>query len=146
MYREEYRVDIFETSRANPLITCLIIEEYIADPVWTNLSLGCSRKSGFFSKCFGGHMRVSPILGPPVPLFLVSGDVSAGLWNQSGMPYSTLLETNVMYIHSPRSTFGATSTDLCDGQLATSLVAHILLPAEARLPGLETMTWVLASE
>ena len=41
-------------------------------------------------------------------------------------------------VHSQRSTCGATPADLFDSLLATSTNSYIPLPAEMRLPGLET--------
>ena len=51
-----------------------------------------------------------PFLGPLVPLFWISGDVSSGFQSQSGLLYSHCGgERNV---HSPRSTSGATLVNL----------------------------------
>ena len=53
---------------------------------------------------------MSLFLGPLVPLFWISGDVSAGFQSQSGLPYSHCGgECNV---RSPRSTSGATLANL----------------------------------
>ena len=55
-----------------------------------------------------------PFLGPLVPLFWISGDVSSGFQSQSGLPYShSGGERNV---RSPRSTSGATLADLSCSQ------------------------------
>ena len=48
----------------------------------------------FFFKVFGGH--TCPFLGPLVPLFWISGDVSSGFQSQSG--FAIFAEANVMYI------------------------------------------------
>ena len=40
----------------------------------------------FFFIVFGGH--TCPFLGPLVPLFWISGDISSGFQSQSGLPYS----------------------------------------------------------
>ena len=50
----------------------------------------------FFLKVFGGHMS---FLGPLVPLFWISGDVSSGVQSQSGFCLiHFFVEVNVMYI------------------------------------------------
>ena len=65
----------------------------------------------FFFKVFGGHM--SFFLGPLVPLFWISGDVSSGFQSQSGFCLIRYFfcggECNV---HSPRFTSGATLANL----------------------------------
>ena len=49
----------------------------------------------FLKKVFGGHMS---FLGPLVPLFWISGDVSSGFQSQSGFCLIHIAEANVMYI------------------------------------------------
>ena len=75
-----------------------------------------------------------PFLGPLVPLFWISGDVSSGFQSQSGLPYSHCGgERNV---RSLRSTSGATLADL----LVAGCTQPVLSPhtvAEVRLPGFE---------
>ena len=64
--------------------------------------------SFFFLKKFLAD--TCPFLGPLLPLFWISGDVSSGFQSQSGLPYSHCRgERNV---RSPRSTSGATLADL----------------------------------
>ena len=87
----------------------------------------------FFFKVFGGH--TCPILGPLVPLFWISGDVSSGFQSQSGLPYSHCGgECNV---RSLRSTSGATLADLFAAGVQPVLSPHTV--AEVRLPGFELM-------
>ena len=50
----------------------------------------------YFSKVFGRH--TCPFLGPLVPLFWISGDVSSGFQSQSGFCLIRIVEANVMYI------------------------------------------------
>ena len=47
-------------------------------------------------KKIGGH--TCPFLGPLVPLFWISGDVSSGVPSQSGFCLIRIVEANVMYI------------------------------------------------
>ena len=54
------------------------------------------------------HSFTCPILGPLVPLFWISGDVFSGFQSQSSFCLISIPEANVMYIHSPRFTSGAT--------------------------------------
>ena len=49
-----------------------------------------------------------PILGPLVPLFWISGDVSSGFQSQCGFCHICIVEANMMYIHSIISTYGTT--------------------------------------
>ena len=39
-----------------------------------------------------------PFVGPLIPLFRTSGDVSSGFQRQSGQPYSRLVEAYVIYV------------------------------------------------
>ena len=71
-----------------------------------------------------------PFLGPLVPLFGISGDVSSGFQSQSGLPYLHFAgERNV---HSLRSTSGATLADLLAAGAQPVLSPHTV--AEVRLP------------
>ena len=72
-----------------------------------------------------------PFLGPLVPLFWISGDVSSGFQSQSGLPYSHRRRK----IHCPRSTSGATLADLLAASVQPVLSPHT--SAEVRLPGFE---------
>ena len=73
------------------------------------------------------------ILGPLVPLFWISGDVSSGFQSQSGLPYSHYGgERNVC---SPRSTSGAKLANLLMASAQPVLSPHTV--AEVRLPGFE---------
>ena len=61
-----------------------------------------------------------PILGPLVPLFWISGDVSSGFQSQSGLPYSHCGGKH--NVCSLRSTSGATHADLLAAGFAASPV------------------------
>ena len=74
-------------------------------------------------------------LGPLVPLFWISGDISSGFQSQSGLPYSHCGDKH--NVHSLRSTFGATLADLLGAGAQPVLSPHTV--AEVRLPGLELM-------
>ena len=52
----------------------------------------------FFNKVFLSDTFTCPILGPLVPLFWISGDVSSGFQSQSGFCLIRIAEANVMYI------------------------------------------------
>ena len=54
----------------------------------------------FFFKVFGRHM--CPILGPLVPLFWISGDVSSGFQSQSGFCLIHLFCGGECNVHSPK--------------------------------------------
>ena len=69
-----------------------------------------------------------------MPLFHISGDIFSGV----SKPCSHCEGEHDVYFLI--STSGATPTDLFDSQLSTSIVPHILLPAEVRLQGLKTTT------
>ena len=69
---------------------------------------------GFFFKLL---LDTCPFLGPLIPLFQTSGDVSSGFQSQSGQPYSSLAEAYVLHLglllvlllgHSARLLFGRT--------------------------------------
>ena len=74
-------------------------------------------------------------LGPLVPLFWISGDVSSGFQSQSGLPYSHCGGKH--NVRSPRSTSGATLADLLAAGIQPVLSPHTV--AEVRLPGFELM-------
>ena len=67
-------------------------------------------------KFFLSDTFTCPILRPLIPLFWISGDVSSGFQSQSGFCLIRIAEANVMYIHSPRSTCGATRCQPLDLQ------------------------------
>ena len=52
------------------------------------------------------------LLGPLVPLFWISGDVFSGFQSQSGFCLIHYFCGGKCYVHSLRSTFGATCADL----------------------------------
>ena len=72
-----------------------------------------------------------PVLGPLVPLFWISGDVSSGFQSQSGLPYSHC--GGKRNVHSPRSTSGATLANLLAAGAQSVLSPHTV--AEVRLLG-----------
>ena len=74
-----------------------------------------------------------PILGPLVPLFWISSDVSSGFQSQSGLPY--LHCGGEYHVLSLRSTSGATHADLLAVGLLSVLSPHTV--AEVRLRGFE---------
>ena len=77
------------------------------DSVWSILLF-------FFFLIFLADTYTCPILGPLIPLFWISGDVSSGFQSQSGLPYSHCGgERNV---RSLRSTSGATRCRPLDGK------------------------------
>ena len=77
-----------------------------------------------------------PFLGPLVPLFGISCDVSYGFQSQSGLPYSHCGgERNV---RSSRSTSAATLADLLAAGAQPVLSPHTV--AEVRLPGNGTLS------
>ena len=78
---------------------------------------------GFFFFFLKFSADTCPFLGPLVPLFWISGDVSSGFQSQSGLPYS------------PRSTSGATLADLLAAGTQPVLSPHTV--AEVRLLGFE---------
>ena len=53
-----------------------------------------------------------PFLGPLVPLFWISGDVSSGFQSQSGFCLIRYFCAGECNVHSPRFTSGATLADL----------------------------------
>ena len=69
-------------------------------------------------------MDTCPFLGPLVPLFWISGDVSSGFQSQSGLPYTCCGgKRNVRFL---RSTSGATLADLLAASMQLVL-SQILL-------------------
>ena len=74
-----------------------------------------------------------PILGPLVPLLLISSNVSSGFQSQSGLPYSHCGGKHNEC--SLRSTSGATHANLLAASLLPVLSPHTV--AEVRLPGFE---------
>ena len=52
-------------------------------------------KEIFFLKFLLG---TCPFLGPLIPLFRTSGDISSGFQSQSGQPYSNFAEAYMIYI------------------------------------------------
>ena len=73
-----------------------------------------------------------PILGPLVPLFWISNDVSSGFQSQSGLPYSHCGGKH--NVRSLRSNSGATHADLLAAGLPPVLSPHTV--TEVRLPGI----------
>ena len=57
-------------------------------------------------------------MGPLIPLFWTSGDVSSGFQSQSGQPYSHLAEAYVRRMHPLRFTSGVTPDDLLVASMA----------------------------
>ena len=66
-----------------------------------------------------------PFLGPLVPLFWISGDVSSGFQSQSGLPYSHC--GGKRNVRSPRSTSGATLADLLAAGAQPVLSPHTVV-------------------
>ena len=64
----------------------------------------------FFYKKFLAD--ICPFLGPLVPLFLISGDVSSGFQSQSGFCLIRYFCRGECNVHSPRFTSGATLANL----------------------------------
>ena len=75
-------------------------------------------------------------LGPLVPLFWISFNVSSGFQSQSGLPY--LHCGGKHNVHSLRSTSGATLADLLAAGLQSVMSPHTV--AEVRLPGFELVS------
>ena len=64
---------------------------------------------------------MSPFLGPLIPLFWTSGDVSSGFQSQSGQPYTHLVDAYVMYdVDSLRFTSGSTPANILTASMAVS--------------------------
>ena len=59
-----------------------------------------------------GQPDTCPFLGPLVPLFWISGDVSSGFQSQSGFCLIRYFCGGECNVHSPRFTSGATLADL----------------------------------
>ena len=67
----------------------------------------------FFFFFFESFWRdTCPFLGPLVPLFWISGDVSSGFQSQSGFCLIRYFCGGECNVHSPRFTSGATLADL----------------------------------
>ena len=90
----------------------------------------------FFFKIFSADTYTCPILGPLIPLFWISGDISSGFQSQSGLPYSHCGgERNV---RSLRSTSGATRCRPLDGKHCGAPTGFISCPRILLAPvGLE---------
>ena len=74
-------------------------------------------------------------VGPLIPLFWTSGDVSSGFQCQSGQPYSSLVEVYMLHTPWDSITSGATPADL----VVASMAAELSLPHTCEtLVGLET--------
>ena len=78
------------------------------------------------------------------PVNLISGNSSSGFQDLSGISYSHC--RGKYNVCSLRSTPNVTPAHLFDYQLTFSPVPHIPLPTEVRFLGLETASWILASE
>ena len=76
----------------------------ILDPLLKSLNSVFLKKKFLADTC--------PILGPLVPLFRISGDVSSGFQSQSGFCLIRFFVEAKCNVHSPRSTSGATPADL----------------------------------
>ena len=91
------------------------------------------------------------ILGPLVPLFWISGDVSSGFQSQSGFCLICYFCGGECNVHSPRFTSGATLADLLAAGVQPVTSPHA--SAEMRLgsnlneqsPGKKTKAWNCAS-
>ena len=99
----------------------------------------------FFFLIFLADTYTCPILGPLIPLFWISGDVSSGFQSQNGLPYSHCGgERNV---RSLRSTSGATRCRPLDGKHCGAPTGFISCPRILLAPvGLEPAikrSWVL---
>ena len=64
---------------------------------------------------------ISHLMGPLIPLFGTSGDVSSGFQSQSGQPYSYSCLAKVYLLHSLRFTSGVTPVDLLAASMAAEL-------------------------
>ena len=80
----------------------------------------------FFFKIFLADIYTCPILGPLVPLFWISGDVSSGFQSQSGLPYSHC--GGECDVRSLRSTSGATRCRPLDGKHCGAPTGFISCP------------------
>ena len=69
----------------------------------------------FFSFFLKFLADICPFLGPLVPLFWISGDVSSGFQSQSGFHLIRYFCRGKCNIHSPRFTSGATLANLLVG-------------------------------
>ena len=80
-------------------------------------------------------------MGPLIPLFWISGDVSSGVQSQGVQPYLRLVEVYVV-TRSLRFISGATPTD----HLVTSMAAKPSFPHTCEaLVGLETASYHAAT-
>ena len=61
-------------------------------------------------------------MGPLIPLFLTSGDVSSGVQSQSGQPYSHLVQAYVLHVPL-RFTSCATPADLLASHMAAKPIS-----------------------
>ena len=113
------------TSWNQSLVICLLRTKPVNRDPWM------SHISTFFFLKFLAD--ICPFLGPLVPLFWISGDVSSGFQSQSGLPYSHCGGKH--NVRSPRSTSGATLADLLVAGAQPVLSPHTV--PEVRLPGFE---------
>ena len=67
-------------------------------------------------------------MGPLIPLFWTSSDVSSGFQSQSGQPYSHL--TEAYYVCPRRLTSGAIPADLLMASMAVSCFLHMCVSVE----------------
>ena len=81
----------------------------------------------FFFLIFLSDTFTCPILGPLVPLFWISGDVSSGFQSQSGFCLIRIAEGECN-VHSLRSTSGATHCRPLDGQHCGAPTGFISCP------------------
>ena len=81
-------------------------------------------------------------MGPLIPLFATSGDISSGFQIQSGQPYSHLVEAYMMHVHgggihdacSLRFTSGATPADLLMASMVASCCSPHGCSSRGRMP------------
>ena len=85
-----------------------------------------------------------PFLGPLVPLFWISGDISSGFQSQSGFCLIRYFCGGECNVHSPRFTSGATLADLlaAGAQLVTSphICAEVGLGSDSNMQPHEQKT------
>ena len=95
------------------------------------LSANCPdvKKVGFFLFFLKFLLDTCPFVGPLIPLFWTSGDVSSGFQSQSGF---CLIQTcgGVRNIHSLRFTSGATHLPVYNASIAASRLPHMRVSAE----------------
>ena len=80
--------------------------------MWCQLVCGCGQLPKFFCFFLKFLVDTCPFLGPLVPLFWISGDVSSGFQSQSGCCLIRYFCGGECNVHSPRFTSGATLADL----------------------------------